>query len=113
MEFSVVARRLLQHDEDFVAPGHGFCGNSKEKADSSGKDRLRNDNGRVLPRSDLAATMQRKGTTRESGAGFFKCARGDENKNGDSQSESPSGEAAEGGGCAAMAGLNFYQPHRP
>ena len=37
MEFSAAARRLLQHDEDFVAPAHGLCANSKEKADSSGK----------------------------------------------------------------------------
>jgi hypothetical protein len=85
MEFSVAARccnsivaarGLLQHDENFGAPAHGLCANPKEKADSSGKNRLRNDNWRVLLRSVLTATMQRKRKARESGAGHSQvCAR--------------------------------------
>jgi len=80
-----------------------FARIQRKKQIPPAKNRLRNDNGRVLPRSDLAATMQRKETALESGAGFFKCVRGDENKNGDSHCESPSREAAEGGSCAAIA----------
>jgi hypothetical protein len=105
---------LLQHDENFVASADSFCPNPKEKADSSGKNRPRNDNLSVYPqgvfhRGDATgASGARKcrgfiSFPRRAGRGNFLRTCEDKNKNGDPKSESPPREVLDGGGFAAVA----------